>query len=130
MGTPFIEKQQVPGLVVPGNPDVMAAWAQKHDKGKASRPELIAPEMIHGIGCVLSFGANKYSAGNWALGMEWSRPYGALLRHLNAWASGEAKDPETGHSHLWHAGCCLMFLIAYEARQIGKDDRKTVGMMK
>lgn len=99
----------------------------KADADKKCRPGLIAWEMIFGIGCVLAFGAHKYSAGNWAKGMNWSRPWDALHRHLNAWASGEKADKETGYSHLWHAGCCLMFLIAYEARGIGKDDLREVG---
>jgi hypothetical protein len=50
--------------------------------------------------------------------------YGALMRHMWAWWSGEATDKETGKSHLWHAGCCIIFLITYEARGIGKDDRR------
>ena len=28
----------------------------------------------------------------------------------------EYEDPETGLSHLWHAGCSLMVLITYEER--------------
>jgi Domain of unknown function (DUF5664) len=103
--------------------------AQKHDSGKSCRPGLIAPEMITGLGKVLAFGAKKYAPGNWALGMDWSRPIDALDRHLVAWKSGEACDPETGYSHLWHAGCCLMFLIAYEARRTGRDDRVECGLM-
>ena len=58
--------------------------------------------------------------------MSSGRVFGALMRHLWAWWAGETKDPETGISHLYHASCCLMFLAAYEARQIGTDDRKLV----
>ena len=102
--------------------------AVKHDSDKVSRPELIAPEFILGIGTVLAFGAKKYAAGNWSHGMEWSRVYGAMLRHLNAWASGENLDQESSLPHLWHAGCCLMFLTAFSERQIGTDDRWLVGI--
>lgn len=104
------------------------ATARKDDVSKVSRPGLIAWEMIDGMGKVLAFGAKKYSAGNWARGMDWSRPWDALHRHLNAWASGERRDPETGYSHLWHAACSLMFLIAYEARGIGRDDMHEAGV--
>lgn len=107
-----------------------AGGAHKHDNGKDCRPGLIAPEMVTGVGKVLAFGARKYSAGNWALGMDWSRPIDALDRHWTAWKGGEAKDPETGYSHLWHVGCCLMFLIAYEARCIGRDDREECGLVR
>ena len=75
------------------------------------------------IAKVLAFGADKYSERNWEKGMVWSRPFSALLRHITAWWGGEDKDEETGYSHLWHAGCCILFLIAFEIRGIGLDDR-------
>lgn len=85
--------------------------------------ELIPPELFTSIGQVLKFGAEKYESRGWEKGMEWGRVYGALLRHLNAWWGGEEKDPETGYSHLWHAGCCIAFLITYEHRNIGINDK-------
>jgi hypothetical protein len=97
------------------------AW--KQDGGKA-RMDLIAPEMLVGTANVLAFGAAKYDARNWEKGMSWGRCFGALMRHMWAWWGGEKADPETGMSHLHHAACCLMFLIAYEERKIGTDDRK------
>jgi hypothetical protein len=95
----------------------------KQDGGKA-RMDLIAPEMMQGLAEVLTFGAAKYAPRNWEKGMSWGRCFGALMRHLWAWWAGARHDPETGLSHLSHAACCLMFLAAYEARQIGTDDRK------
>ena len=62
---------------------------------------------------------------NWEKGMNWGRPYAALRRHMAAWWGGEDNDPETGMSHLWHACANIAFLIAFEARKIGKDDRPT-----
>lgn len=94
----------------------------KFDSGKV-RMELIPPELLTAVGTILTFGAEKYEDRNWELGMDWDRVYGSLLRHLNAWQSGEEADPETGHSHLWHAGCCIAFLITYEQRGIGNDTR-------
>lgn len=102
---------------------------RKDDSGKSWRPGLVAVEFIKGIATVLAFGAIKYAPGNWAKGMDWSRPIDALDRHWTSWKGGEKYDEETGYSHLWHAGCCLMFLVAYEARGIGRDDRAEVGMM-
>ena len=61
----------------------------------------------------LTYGVAKYAAWNWAKGIQYSRVYGALLRHLFAWFAGQEKDPESGLSHLDHAGCCLMFLQHY-----------------
>ena len=86
---------------------------------------LLPPELMEGVATVLQFGARKYAPRNWELGMSWSRPFSALMRHMWAWWRGEKADPETGLSHLWHAGCCLAFLIAYEQRQTGTDDRPT-----
>ena len=94
----------------------------KHDGDKLPW-HLLPTDAIRCIVVVLAFGASKYAARNWELGMDWSRPYAALLRHLTSWWEGEKADPETGYSHLWHAGCCILFLIAYELRGIGKDDR-------
>ena len=94
----------------------------KHDTGKLPY-DLLAPEYLEGTADILAFGAGKYGARNWEAGMAWSRPFAALMRHMWAWWRGEHLDAETGKSHLWHASCCLMFLVAYEARKTGKDDR-------
>lgn len=87
------------------------------------RPDLISPELIESLAVVLQYGANKYAPRNWEKGMSWSRPFGALMRHMWAWWKGENKDGETGFSHLAHAACCIMFLLTYEARNVGVDDR-------
>ncbi len=70
---------------------------------------------------------------NWEKGMSWGRVYGALMRHLWAWWAGKRAtksflfddtDVETERSHLWHAACCIAFLLTYEERKIGQDDRQ------
>lgn len=94
----------------------------KDDKGKDPW-HLVPFDAVRGIVSVLAFGARKYAPRNWENGMDWSRCYSALLRHLFAWWNKEGTDPDTGYSHLWHAGCCILFLIAYELRGTGKDDR-------
>lgn len=94
----------------------------KHDADKL-RMELIAPEMVTALADVLTFGAKKYDDRNWERGMPWGQVFGALMRHLWAWWSRDSVDAETGKSHLWHAACCLMFLIAFENRKAGQDDR-------
>ena len=94
----------------------------KADSGKA-RIDLIPHEYITETAEVLTLGAEKYGADNWAQGADWSRYFAAMQRHLWAWKSGEDVDPETGKSHLAHASCCLAFLVAYQARNLGADDR-------
>lgn len=106
---------------------------RKDDHGKA-RFELVPPEIVFAIARVLTFGASKYADRNWELGMSWGRVFGALMRHLWAWWGGKGPttksflfgelDDETGMSHLWHAACCIAFLVAYEERGAGIDDRK------
>jgi len=71
--------------------------------------------------------AAKYAPHNWEKGIDYSRVYGALLRHMMAWWGGEDTDPETGLSHLHHAACCIMFLqhfveVGSEAYR-DRDDR-------
>lgn len=87
----------------------------------------LSPALLS-VGEVLAYGAKKYSARNWENGIMYSRVYGAATRHLMAFLSGEAMDPETRLPHLAHAACCLMFLLTFEARgQGGKlDDRPFV----
>lgn len=95
---------------------------RKDDHSKP-RMDLIPPEALEQLAAVLSFGAKKYDDRNWEKGMKWSRVYAATLRHLLSWWKGEEKDPESGFSHLSHALCCIAFLVTYEARSRGTDDR-------
>jgi hypothetical protein len=107
---------------------------RKNDADKV-RMDLIAPELLFSVAQVLTYGAAKYAPRNWETGMAWGRVFGALMRHMWAWWGGKGPttksflfgelDDETKFSHLWHAGCCLMFLIAYEERGHGIDDRLT-----
>ena len=98
------------------------AMAKKSDSDK-NRMELIPPYAIMALGTILTDGAKKYGDRNWENGMEWSRAYGATQRHLNAWWSGQDKDTESGHSHLWHALCEIVFLVCYEKWYKNHDDR-------
>ena len=100
----------------------MAKGGHKDDSGKV-RMELVHADFVEEVAKVLTFGAEKYDEWNWRKGFKWSRVLGAAFRHLYAWARGEDKDAETGLSHLSHAACCLMFLIVFEKRRVGEDDR-------
>lgn len=99
--------------------------AMKFDDDKC-RMDLIPPEALEALGDVLGFGAKKYADRNWEKGLDWSRPYGAALRHLVAWQKGEDTDPESGLPHLEHALCCVTFLVTYARRGVGKDDRPKI----
>lgn len=105
--------------VLPNAPQV---GGRKDDTGKLPW-HLIPWDAVRSIVKVLQFGAAKYAPRNWEKGMDWERPYAACIRHLTDWWERAPSDPETGFSHLWHAGCCIVFLIAYEIRGVGKDTR-------
>ena len=98
----------------------------KFDSGKL-RMDLIPPDAVEALARILTDGAVKYGCRNWEKGMAWSRPYAALLRHLLAWCGGQDIDPESGHPHLWHVLTNAAFLVAYEQRNIGEDDRPGTG---
>lgn len=98
------------------------AKAKKNDQEKV-KIHLIPYFFLYAIAKVLMFGAKKYGAWNWSEGFDWDRPFDALMRHLNAWWAGEDTDEETGYSHLWHAGCNIMFLIMHEHKGLGNDTR-------
>lgn len=95
----------------------------RKDDSEKLRYDLIPPSTLHALASVLTFGAKKYDARNWEKGIAWGRVFGALMRHLWAWWAREPYDPETGFSHLWHAQCCLSFLMEYEVTHPELDDR-------
>ena len=87
---------------------------KKFDESKV-RMDLVPPSIVGAVATVLTFGASKYGDRNWECGIKYSRVYGAMLRHILAWWEREDNDPESGFHHLWHAACCLGFLIHYES---------------
>jgi hypothetical protein len=99
----------------------------KSDAGKADW-SLMPFEAIEEINKVLEFGAKKYAAHNWKLGdgFKYSRLLNSLLRHIFAYMRGEDTDPESGLSHLAHAGCNIVFLLYYNKykTKYNNDDRK------
>lgn len=69
---------------------------------------------INQVGLVMTHGARKYADHNWRKGIHYSRIKGACLRHLLAYAQGEAMDPESGLPHLAHLACELLFILQFE----------------
>jgi len=82
----------------------------KDDSGKLEL-SLLPWDSLEEITKILMLGAKKYSADNWKR-VEPVRYVDALYRHLSAFMRGEALDPESGISHLAHAGCNLLFMIS------------------
>lgn len=94
----------------------------KHDSGKPEMA-LVPAEAIEEIAKAFTFGAKKYSPNNWRRGFKWTRVGSALLRHVFSWLKGEDNDPESGLSHLAHAGACICFLLTFVVTKTGEDDR-------
>jgi hypothetical protein len=99
----------------------------KEDSGKL-RYDLLPWDAVEEVLRVLSYGVEKRGEHNWELGIEYSRVFAALHRHINAWFHNrEEKDPESGLSHLAHAACNALFLLAYETRKMSElDDRPNI----
>lgn len=94
----------------------------KYDEDKPPMA-LLDPEFLEGLARVLGFGANKYAPHNWRNGILCSRLISAAYRHLGAINKGEDIDSESGQSHVYHLGCCVMFLASMIEHRPELDDR-------
>jgi hypothetical protein len=92
---------------------------------KPQRMGLVPHKSVMEIAEVYGFGAQKYDDHNWRKGYDWSLSYDALQRHLALFWEGEDNDPESGLSHLAHAGFHILGLLEFarEARYAEFDDR-------
>jgi hypothetical protein len=108
--------------------------ADKFDNGADKRRwELLPVSSIREVLKVLEYGAYTkprpdgqfgYGEWNWVKGMEWSRLYAAVMRHMTAWWwDKESVDPESSEHPLAHAVCGLLFLIHYDLMEKGEDNR-------
>lgn len=88
------------------------------EKGvKAQRHDLLPRQALDAISEVYAFGAEKYADHNWRRGYEWGKSYSALQRHVTAFWDGESNDPESGLSHLAHAGFHIFALLTWLQQQ-------------
>lgn len=102
--------------------DVAAPAGVKHD-GEKARWDLLPWGAVAGVVRVLGYGAKKYAPDNWRHVPGWrERYFAAAQRHMVAWFEGERVDPETGESHLSHACCSIMFMLALDrAEEVRRD---------
>ena len=82
--------------------------------GNDERYDLIPAEALREIAEHFGKGARKYGPDNWRKGMEWSKNFAALNRHLWQFWNGEDIDTETGSKHIiavaWHALVLATFM--------------------
>lgn len=100
----------------------------KDNSGPKLRFDLIPTIALRGMAQVFTIGAKKHGdrggKPNWIDGLSFASHYGAALRHMNAWWSGEEFDEE-GFHHLDAATANLAILRDMAARHTGTehDDR-------
>jgi hypothetical protein len=106
-----------------GGPEIIMTTQGKKFDDEKLRMDLLSTQAIEGIAEILTFGAKKYGDRNWEKGLNYSRIFAALLRHLFAWWQGEDIDPESGLHHIDHVACNAHFLQHFIKTIGGLDDR-------
>lgn len=98
--------------------------AKKHDDGKPQL-SLMPKAAIEGGARAFGHGVDKYGRYNYRQGegLDWSRVFDALLRHITTWWHESDNDEESKLNHLDHAQACLAMLMDYQANGLGIDDR-------
>lgn len=94
-----------------GITDVEVIEEFKKFDGDKVRYDLVPPSTTKALAEVLTFGARKYEPNNWKKCTELWRYEAAMLRHIEAYRSGEILDVDSGLPHLAHAMTNLAFLI-------------------
>ena len=93
---------------------------------KPERLDLIPVDPLRQLGLVYGHGAAKYpdaTIPNYLRGYNWSLSYGAAMRHLRAFWSGENLDLESGLPHLAHLAWHAFALQEFVRLSLGTDDR-------
>ena len=92
----------------------MSKQGIKYDEGKPDW-SLLPLGPVEDIVRVLTHGAEKYGRANWQnVEGAHERYFAAAMRHIAAWQSTGNTDPESGHHHLAHAACNLIFLMWFD----------------
>lgn len=127
----FIDGKKIGEWINATSPGEVRVTNEKTGGQKGRKPqrfELLPYGSLARIAEVYAHGAEKYEQHNWRKGYEWSLSYGAMQRHLAAWWEGEDTDPESGLSHLAHAGFHILGLLHFDAHDKYEelDDRPEV----
>jgi hypothetical protein len=122
------ETMQPSGLTAKG--EARLEEGLKYDQGKI-RYDLLPFRALHEVARVFTVGAEKYDARNWEKGMDYSKIFAALHRHLSTWWGGSAINHEDGGLlHLAQVAWCALALLHYTqfARYQCFDDRPWYGI--
>lgn len=112
MATPY-----PPFPLPPSKPPLEPNKGVKYDKDKPQYGLLPADALLE-MAKNLTFGAAKYSPGNWRkLENLKDRYFDAAQRHIWAWKMNEQNDPENDLHHLAAAAVNLMFILQIELEE-------------
>lgn len=90
------------------------------EKGvKRARFDLIPAGPLRLVAEHYGIGAEKYDDRNWERGYEWSKSFGAMMRHAWAFWAGEDLDPESSSPHM--AAVCFHALALMEFAEAHPD---------
>ena len=97
----------------------------KGEAGSKKCPlHLIPASAMEEVAYVHQLGSKKYGEYNWReTGVSANIYIAAIMRHLNAYRSGEDLDPESGRSHIAHIGANVNILLDAAACNTLADDR-------
>ena len=103
--------------------DYATAKAKTYDDGKP--PLAYLPWAgVDAVAQVQMYGKKKYGEFyNYRKGMEVGRNISCAIRHLRAYMEGEDRDAESGHHHLAHAACRILFTLQNIHDSTHIDDR-------
>lgn len=87
-----------------------AATGIKYDQGK-SRWDLLPWDEVRDVADVFTYGSVKYGDRNWEKGIDDSRLFAALMRHVTAVLNGDENDAESGMPHLAHAAANILMWL-------------------
>jgi len=92
---------------------------------KLARFDLIPAKPLFLLAKLFGIGAKKYELRNWERGYEWSKSFGALMRHAWAFWAGETDDPESGLPHMVHVAWHALAMTEWLETHPEFDDRPT-----
>jgi hypothetical protein len=95
---------------------------RRKDAGKAAGFHLIPRRPLAELARLYAIGAAKYKPRGWEAGMEWSRVWDAMERHLSKYIMGERFDAVDGQHHLASVAWACFALMEYELTHPELDD--------
>lgn len=100
----------------------MAEMSERKNQGKPELSYVLdAMPALKDMVAVMEFGAKKYARNNWQKGFPKDKLLDSMLRHIDAFYSGEELDPESGLPHVGHILCNAMFLAYHFGSHAKKE---------